>query len=83
VVPDDYRTTFGNAWNSILQRILNDEDEARRRERLRLVWDVLAEHDAALGASRHIRFYTVRSWIRPERWQEPPGDPELIWEATL
>jgi hypothetical protein len=83
VVPDDFRDTLGTRWNHALGRILEKGDEVRRRERLRLLWDVLERYDPSLRGSRVVRFFTVRSWNRPERWHEPPGEPELIWEVTL
>jgi hypothetical protein len=81
--PYDYRDTFRDRWTHLLARILEVKDENRRRELLRLVWDVMAREDPSLASNRHVRFYTVRSWIRPDQWDRPPGDPELIYEVTL
>lgn len=83
VMPDDYRHVFGTRWNHVIASIVAEDGTARRRELLRLVWDVLARADPSLPRPRAIRFYAVRTWIRPERWHEPPGDPELIGEVTL
>jgi len=82
VMPDDYRQVFGTRWNHVLARIVAEEGE-RRRELLRLVWEVLTRADPTLPRPRAIRFYAVRTWISPERWHEPPADPELIGEVTL
>jgi hypothetical protein len=81
--PYDYRATFRDRWTHLLARILEIENEERRRELLRLVWDVMANEDPSLAENRHVRFYTVRSWVRPDQWDRPPGSPELIYEVTL
>jgi hypothetical protein len=81
--PADYRDTFGDRWEHMLLLIIDERHEEHRRELLRLVWEVMAREDPSLAQNRHIRFFTVRSWIRPEEWGRPPGDPELIYEVTL
>ena len=80
--PDDYRTVFGYSWNQLLRRLLN-EKEVRRRVLLRTIWDILKGQDPSLSETRTVRFYTVRSSIRPELWQRPPDPPELILTIEL
>jgi hypothetical protein len=81
--PYDYRDTFRDRWTHLIGRILDVQNEDRKRALLRLVWDVMAREDPSLAQNRHIRFYEVRSWIRPDQWDRPPGEPELIYEVTL
>lgn len=47
------------------------------------VWDILAKLEPSLRETRTVKFYTVRSSIRPELWGRPPGDPELILTIRL
>lgn len=83
LVPDDYRNVFGQSWNEILRRLLEEPDSARRSALLGSVWELLKGQDPSLGATRIVKFYTVRSSIRPEMWNRPPSEPELILTIEL
>ena len=50
---------------------------------LRTIWDILKGQEPSLSETRTVRFYTVRSSIRPELWQRPPDPPELILTIEL
>lgn len=83
LVPDDYRRVYSNNWSNVLQRLLNEPDQARRSTLLRTVWEILEKQEPGLHATRIVKFYTVRSSIRPELWHRPPSDPELILTIRL
>lgn len=83
LVPDDYRDVFGQNWNEVLRRLLEEPNEARRSALLRTIWDLLKGQDPTLGETRIVKFYTVRSSIRPETWKRPASPPELILTIEL
>jgi hypothetical protein len=74
---------FRNRWDNLLQRILDTRDEEQRRGKLRLVWQVLAKTDTLIGDARHVRFYSVRSFVDPSRWREQPDDPQFLYAADV
>lgn len=83
IVPDDYRKTFGNRWSNLLQRILNTKDERDRSRRLKLVWQVLASQDPALGETTSVRFVSVRTFVDPARGDQASDDPEVLLETRV
>ncbi len=83
IVPDEYRTVFRNRWNNLLQRIISSRNQQERRDKLQLVWQVLARTDPAMADVRHVRFYTVRSFVDPSHWRDEPDDPQFLYEADI
>ena len=83
IAPDDYRTLFRNRWSNLLQRILDTRDERDRSARLHLIWQVLATTDPLIANARHVQFSSVRTFLDPRRWSEPPDDKRLLYEADI
>ena len=83
IVADDYRTTFRNRWNNLLQQILNNRNETQRRRQLTLVWQVLATQQDWVARAQKVQFITVRSFVDPSLWKQEPDDEQLLYEAPV
>lgn len=83
IVADDYRTTFRNRWNNLLQQILDNPSEGTRRRQLTLVWQVLATKQDWVARAQKVRFITVRSFVDPSLWKQEPDDEQLLYEAPV
>ena len=79
---DDYRDTFGNRWNNLMQRILNNRDEAKRAKQLTLVWNVLAHNAKWVLDARQVRFVSSRVFVDPARWKAP-DDIRVLLETPV
>jgi hypothetical protein len=80
---DDYRDTFGNRWNNLLQRILQLRDPQQRNRQLELVWNVLAQESAWARNARRVRFVSTRTFVDPSRWGEAPDDPQVLLDIPI
>ncbi len=80
---DDYRDTFGNRWNNLLQRILENRDRQRRDRQLSAVWGVLAGGAPWGAEARRVRFVTARTYVDPSRWRERPDDPMVLLDVPI
>jgi hypothetical protein len=83
IAPDEYRDVFGNRWNNLLQRILNTSDEVEKAKRLGIVWQVLGRTEGWVEEAQSVQFYSVRSFVDPERWSEEPDDPQLLYQTEV
>ena len=83
LIPDDYRDVFGNRWNNLLQRILQNRCEEEKKMKLGLVWQVLGRTEAWVKEAAKVKFYSVRSFVHPDRWGEEPDDPQLLFETEF
>jgi len=70
-------------WKNMVGSIMNTKDEAKRRERLRRLWELWAQADPALRSARAVRFYRVTRSTVPEHAGQTPLREELLWETTL
>ncbi|MBI1358095.1 MAG: hypothetical protein GC160_27490 [Acidobacteria bacterium] len=83
VVPDAYRETFGNRWNILLLRTLEISDPEARRTRFTLLWNKMIELDPKLAQATRVRFLSIESSLEKGRWDEPPANPQVLFESDL
>ncbi|MBV9611494.1 MAG: HTTM domain-containing protein [Acidobacteriaceae bacterium] len=83
LLPDDYRRLFGNRWNTLMQRILDDHDPAIQNQHLKLIFSILAAREPLLQHARLVQFGTVSSSVEPSRWNVPPGNYQLVLQVPL
>jgi hypothetical protein len=80
--PEKYRATYQYRWGHLLRRILQNDNPEDRGRRLQMLWQVIRQTEPWTADARYVRFYSVRHPVDPARWNEPPDDSRLLYQAV-
>lgn len=78
------RTLRASIWYEMIMRAMEDAPEEERQERLRALWDMLAQKDLVEPERwSAVRFYGIKVDTIPEHKGQPPLEEHLLWEMPV